>query len=452
MKVLMATNTYLPHVGGVARSVSAFTRELRRRGHEVRVLAPAFDGRLVDEVEERGILRVPAWKHFHGSEFSVPIPLPGYLELALDLDPEVVHAHHPFLLGESALRLARERDLPLVFTHHTMFEHYTHYLPGDGPGWKTFIKDLTVGYANLADAVIAPSESIARQLVRRGITAEVVVIPTGVDLEGLAGRGDRLRGRARWGIPEDAVVVGHLGRLAPEKNLRYLVDALCRLLVLCPRAHGLVVGVGPERDVVEATVRAVGLAARLHFVGVVSGPDLADVLQAMDLFAITSRSETQGLVVTEAMACGVPVVGLAEPGVMDVVETGVNGALVPADASPEHFARVLGELLAEPDRGRLAEGARHTARRLSMPRTADRLLALYERLLGARRRRVPAPGPSFREALLAGAWAEWQIWSVAAAAVEHALLEPEAEEGGARGASLLAGGGGASQGSRVDGS
>ncbi|HEX6199264.1 MAG TPA: glycosyltransferase, partial [Thermoanaerobaculia bacterium] len=315
MNVLVLTNTFTPHVGGVARSVERFVAEYRRQGHRVLVVAPELG--LAPEVEE-GVVRVPALVGFTGGDFAVPVPMPGRVAAAVErFGPHVVHSHHPFLLGDTALRLAAARGLPVVFTHHTLYECYTHYVPGDSPRMRRFAIELAVGYCNLCDAVIAPSESVEGLLRERGVTAPIRVIPTGVDLAGFAA-GDGTAFRAAHGIPADALVVGHVGRLAPEKNLGFLARAVARLLEARPGARFLVVGDGPARETVTEELVRRGLGERLHAVGVLGGAELVSAYRAMDVFAFASHSETQGMVLTEAMAAGVPVVAVDASGVREV--------------------------------------------------------------------------------------------------------------------------------------
>src|SRR5690606_35436458 len=225
---------FTPHVGGVAGSVQMFARGFRARGHRVLVVAPEFENAPEDEED---VVRMPAIQHFNGSDFSVTLPAPGVVTEALnDFRPDLIHSHHPFLLGDTALRVSAARALPLVFTHHTMYEQYTHYVPGDSPAFARFIKSLTVGYANMCDHIIAPSESVEQVLRRRGVERPIAVIPTGVDIERFSG-GDGPAYRRKIGIPEDAFVVGHVGRLAPEKNLDFLAQAVCAFLQNHPEAR-----------------------------------------------------------------------------------------------------------------------------------------------------------------------------------------------------------------------
>src|SRR6185503_9609416 len=376
MRILMLTNTFTPHVGGVARSVETLSGELRKMGHRVLVVAPEFEGRPEDEDE---VVRVPAIQKFNGSDFSLRLALPGYLTDSLDeFRPEIAHSHHPFLMGDSALRIAAVRDLPLVFTHHTMYEQYTHYVPGDSPALQRFVVQLSVGYANLTNQVIAPSESVASILAGRGVETPIAVIPTGVDLARF-GSGDGPGFRAGLGIPPRALVVGHVGRLAPEKNLRFLSGAVARLLAEKDHAVFLVVGSGPSAEEIEKVFRQRGLAGRLHLAGPLEGPRLADAYHAMDVFAFASRSETQGMVLTEAMAAGVPVVALDAPGAREVVHDRVDGRLLPREDSAAFTAALRWVVSRSPEeRRKLQAACRRKARSFSLEACAERVLNLYE--------------------------------------------------------------------------
>ncbi len=378
MNILMMTNTYTPHVGGVARSVEAYTQAFRRMGHRVVVIAPEFEN--MPEHEE-GVVRVPAIRRFNGSDFSVRLPVPIHMSSILEeLRPQVIHSHHPFMLGGVALRVAHQHEIPLVFTHHTMYEHYTHYVPANSPALRRFVIKLSTGYCNLCDRVIAPSESVADVLRRRGVETPIEVIPTGVDLERMS-RGSGPGFRAALGIPAEAFVVGHLGRLAPEKNLRFLCEAVLAYLKQDPRAHFLLVGQGPLRREIEQAFERQGLGGRLHAAGSLEGPLISSAYQAMDVFAFASLSETQGLVLLEAMAAGTPVVALDAPGAREIVRDGLNGRLL-KPASPEAFAAAVGEMAKTPaeEAARLKASARVTAQSLSITACAERTLRLYESL------------------------------------------------------------------------
>jgi len=427
MNVLLLTNTYRPHVGGVARSVETLARELRRRGHGVLVGAPSFTGG--EEERDEGVVRFPAVQHFNGSDFSVPMPVPGRLSGKLRrFGPDLVHSHHPFLLGDTALRVAAARRLPVVFTHHTLYERYTHYVPrahpeGVSPRLEAFTLQLVTGYANLCDAVIAPSASIEALLRERGVKVPIRVIPTGVDLAFFAG-GDGRAFRAGRGLSPEAFVVGHVGRLAPEKNLAFLARAVVRFLRAHPQAHFAVVGEGPSRQEIAAICTEAGVGGRFHAWGVLEGPELAGAYRAFDAFAFASRTETQGLVLAEAMAAGVPVVAIDAPGVREVVTDEINGRLLPGE-DPEAFAAALAWVrgLGPEGRGRLGQALETTAREFARETSVDRTLDLYRELRGAApapRKIADSPWAAAREMLAE----EWKILRNMAHAVEE-TFHPE---------------------------
>jgi 1,2-diacylglycerol 3-alpha-glucosyltransferase len=418
MNILILTNTFTPHVGGVALSVAAFAAAYRARGHRVLVVAPQFPHMPAHETD---VVRIAAIQNFNASDFSVVLPVYPSLSDRIDqFAPEVVHSQHPFLLGMTAVRIARNRHLPLVFTHHTLYEQYTHYVPGDSGVLKRFTIELATRYANLADQVFAPSESIRRLLQQRDVTTPIAVVPTGVQLADFA-QGDGPAFRARLGIPDSAYVIGHLGRLAPEKNLVFLARAVTEFVGGHANAHFVVVGTGPSEAEMREIFAAAGIAGRLHIAGILRRQELADALHAMDLFAFASRSETQGMVLTEAMAAGLPVVALDAPGVREVVVDRGNGRLL-GDVSHQEFAAALqwAAALSAAASDALRHRAYETAVAFSMDRSADAALTCYASL---RRGNANAPTDveSAWEDLLTAIRTEWTIWKSMVGAGDAAM-------------------------------
>ena len=422
MRILMFTNTYLPHVGGVARSVSTYEAEFRRRGHEVRIVAPQFSGA---EDPENYVLRLPAIQRFNGSDFSVRIPQPGLIADYVDrYQPEILHSHHPFLLGDSALRVAWARRLPLVFTYHTMYEQYTHYVPLNSDALQRFVIQMTRDYCNLCTHVIAPSESVATMLRERGVTAPITSIPTGIDV-GLFAGGNGKRCRQRFRIDERATVVGHVGRLAAEKNLGFLARAVGRLLKHRQDATFLVVGSGDAAEEMHKTVLNMAAPHQVVMAGCLTGQDLADAYCAMDVFVFSSQSETQGMVLAEAMAAGVPAIALDAPGAREIVRES-NGRLLPANATEDEFARALVEATDDCQRlQQMRAAARQTADDFSVDRCADHVLSIYERLAHHSSRSIETdPAPWDR--LLGRLEIEWNLLVEKTVALAAAARETDA--------------------------
>lgn len=384
MRICIFTNTFLPHVGGVARSVRTFLEDYRRAGHRVLVIAPEFPEGAAPRSIERSVERVPAWQNFNGSDFSVSLPLGASLRERVErFRPDIIHAQHPFLLGDSALRMGALQNAPVVFTHHTLYEQYTHYVPFASETMQLFVIELATRFANCCQGVIAPSESLARILETRGVTSPIKVVPTGIDT-GKFSAASRTTWRKRLGLDADTVVLGHVGRLAVEKNLPFLAESLARCLKRERRVRVLIVGDGPARSEAEGVFARFGVLDRVHFTGVLTGNALRDAYAAMDLFAFSSHSETQGLVLAEAMATGCPVVALDASGVRDVMRDGENGRMLAATATPDGMARALLQAVRQPElRTRWRRGARRTAREYDRHLRAKQALSFYREVIAA---------------------------------------------------------------------
>jgi 1,2-diacylglycerol 3-alpha-glucosyltransferase len=378
MKILMVTNTYTPHVGGVARSVELFTRYLRGRGHDVVVVAPTFKNM---PENEKDIIRVPAIENISGSDFSMRLPIPGYLQDKLkDFQPEIVHSHHPFLQGTTAARVACQYNTPLVFTYHTMYEHYMHYFTNIKSNITNFVITLTSGYANLCDAVIAPSKSIAEILKDRDVHTDIYSIPTGIEIDKFSS-GSRKKFRAKLGLSDDIDLIGHLGRLAPEKNLIFLAEATAKYMKKNEQAHFMVTGSGESVNDIKKIFKDKKIDDRLHFTGTLKNQDLIDAYYAMDVFVFASKTETQGMVLAEAMACSVPVVAIDANGVREVVQSGKNGIMI-KEENVDQFANAVDSILSSPPEKfkEYQENALQTAHKYSMDNCCDKLLEVYQKL------------------------------------------------------------------------
>lgn len=376
MKILMMTNTYAPMVGGIEESIRSFTFEFERLGHEVVIVAPECAGAPLDEV---GVIRLHAIQNFNHSDFSIALPMSSLLpELMKTFMPDIIHCHHPFWMGDIALRLSSQFRIPLIFTYHTMFEQHMHYLPVQNEGVKRFIIELFTGYSNLSTQVIVPSESVRAILLERGVTAPMEVVPTGVDLQKFS-KGNREIIRKRLGIPLNSIVIGHVGRLALEKNLEFLSRSVAAYLKKEPEMHFLVAGGGPLEALVKKIFDEQGIGKRLHLAGVLKGQDLVNCYHAMNIFTFASLSETQGIVLVEAMAAALPVVAIDAPGVREVVKDGYNGRLIFGE-DQSNFLAALSWCLKQPlsEFERMRENAIATTKEFAVDRCANRMLNIYQ--------------------------------------------------------------------------
>jgi 1,2-diacylglycerol 3-alpha-glucosyltransferase len=353
----------------------------------------------------------------------VRLPLAAALSDRLDaFAADIMHAHHPFLLGDTALRVSANKNIPIIFTHHTRYEDYTHYMPLASEALTKVAKELPTHFANMCDGVIAPSESIARLLKRRGVTAPMAVVPTGIDVKAFAAA-EGAAFRKRFKIPAEAFVVGHIGRLAQEKNLGYLGEGVVRFIKRTKGARFLVVGDGPAKDELKALFDRQGVGDRLILAGKHTGKVLREAYRAMDVFAFSSMSETQGMVVAEAMAAGLPVVALNAPGVREVVVDGKNGFLLPAKATADEFAKAIAQIAkSDAAQRKLSKAAQTTAAGFSREQSAARALAFYEEIRRATRRRRLINDLHPWQAFVQRLGLEWDLLATRTSTIASAVL------------------------------
>jgi 1,2-diacylglycerol 3-alpha-glucosyltransferase len=372
LRIGLFTNNYFPMLGGVPTAVETIRRDLEALGHEVVIVAPRMAG--ADD-GGRWSIRVPAVPAPTYPDFALPLPLgPGLTRRLRALDLDVFHAHHPFLLGASARRLARASGRPFVFTYHTLYDRYAHYVPllprqavaRGAIRWSA-------GFADTADLVLAPSDFVARRLRAQGVRRPIEVLPTGIDLDRFR-PGDRADARRTLRLAADDRVLLYVGRLDREKNLEFLLEAIARVRV--PRVRLLLVGRGTQVAALRRAAEARGVADRVDLRGGSPPDGLPAYYRAADAFVFASTTETQGLAVLEAMACGLPVVAVRATGIEEVVAEGVSGLLVPE--APAVFGDAVGQILIDRDlAAKLAIGARDAALPFESTALVRRLVAAY---------------------------------------------------------------------------
>lgn len=419
MHIAMFTNTYLPLVGGIEQSIATFTADLASQGHSVLVVTPQVRGA---PAVEKHVFRMPAVTNAGGTAFSLQYPFaPGLRERLDRFAPDLVHTHQPFLLGDTGLREARRRGLPLVFTHHTFYERYADFFGFESETTARLARRLPVEYANLCDWVIAPTPTIAGIIRRRGVEKPVTVLPTGVDT-GFFSHGDGRRFRADHGIPEEATVIGHLGRLVPAKNMSFLAEAVAEALSREPKTWTLWVGEGESVDEIQRIFRARGVAERMVMPGACRGQPVADAYAAMDVFVFASGTDTQGIVLVESLASGTPVIALDTPGPRDIVRNGLDGWLLSPHASPTEFTEAIVAFVRDPER-RVGYGkhARKRAKEFERTACAQRLTDLYTEVQAARPPPVNGELDAWNQRLERVA-TEWDLFREKTSAALGALL------------------------------
>jgi 1,2-diacylglycerol 3-alpha-glucosyltransferase len=385
MRILKISDVFFPRVNGVSTSIETFRRDLTALGHEVVLVAPDYPPAAAAGVAaaDPSILRVPARAVPRDPEDRIMSRrgLRRALDSLAEARFDVVHIHTPFLAHYAGLKFARAHGIPVVATYHTLFEEYLHHyvplLPRAITG--AMARRFSRSQCNDLDAVIAPSQAMKAALLDYGIDTHIEVLPTGLPAERFQA-GDGAAFRRRHNLNGEQPLLLFVGRAAHEKNIGFLIEMMMELREMRPDAMLLIAGEGPADDSLRAQAARLGLKDRVRFLGYFDrGGELQDCYSAADVFVFSSLTETQGLVLLEAMAQGVPVVAIPRMGTIDILGPGKGCRHAPLDL--KGFAQVVRDVLA--DRGALrALGveAREYARSWASINMARRLSALYASL------------------------------------------------------------------------
>jgi glycosyltransferase involved in cell wall biosynthesis len=390
MKILMISDVYFPRVNGVSTSIQTFRRELATLGHQVDLIAPAYPA---PYAEDSRTLRVPSRYLPFDPEDRMMIGrevrrlLPQLRAAGYDL----VHIQTPFVAHYLGIEIADSLDIPRIETYHTFFEEYLfHYVPMlPKAALRALSRRFSRTQCNQMDALVVPSTAMRDKLAEYGVRAPMHVVPTGIPLAQFAA-GDGGAFRAAQGISGERRVLLFVGRVAFEKNIDFLLRALARAVAAIPSLLLVVAGEGPALASLKKLAAQLKLQKNILFVGYLDRRGaLLDCYRAADAFVFASRTETQGLVLLEAMALGLPVISTAVMGTRDIVGP-KRGALVPEDNEAD-FADYIIRLMRDSDlRARLAEEGRAYVREWDADALARKLVLTYQNVVAAHQARRAA--------------------------------------------------------------
>lgn len=415
MRIGFFTDTYRPNLNGVVVSIETFAAELDRLGSSVVLFAPRAQLTELFSLGRRGSKDLPPGIEAVHSIPSLPLFFERSQRLALPIERlvlgwaerarlDVVHTHTPFGIGYAGVQAGRTLGLPLIHTYHTYYAEYSHYLRAGARLARRVTPAVSRWFCNLHDWVIAPSHDIEELLTHYGVRRPIQVLQTGVPIPPETTAAGRETARRALGLGAEARPLLFVGRIAREKNLDLLLDAMLLLRERVPGVILLLAGDGPDRHRLERGVAERGLAREVRFLGWVPHDAIEPCYRAAEVFAFPSLTETQGLALLEAMARGCAVVAARGPGVCDLIDHGVNGLL--ADPEPDRLASAVATLLAQPGlAARLGTGARLRALDLDSALMAGALMRRYDELrAGARLGRRGLRGLALRAREEVAAW------------------------------------------------
>ena len=375
MRIGMMTDVYKPHVSGITTYISLNREFLEKAGHEVYIFT---FGDIDYPDDEEHVVRSPGF----------PLTDTGYYlsfrysrqAKALLQTMDLVHVHHPFLSGRLALNYCRPLRIPIVFTNHTRYDLYAQaylpLLPEELSG--TFLQTYMPTFCQAVDLVISPSVGMGEVLRKLGVSSPIEIIPNGVDLQLF--QADCEDSRPEFGFQEDDILLIYSGRLGPEKSVDFLIRAFAGTAEAIGNAHLLIIGGGPEEQALKQLAAQTAAAGRIHFTGMLPYDELPRYLSMGDAFVTASVTEVHPLSVVEAMATGMPVLGIHSVGVGDTVEDGITGLLSSQDQAA--FAALLTRLCMDGDlRRRMGAAARKASGIYAIEHTTQAMLKRYERLL-----------------------------------------------------------------------
>jgi len=378
MKILFISDVYFPRVNGVSTSIETFRRNLHLLGHTVHLIAPEYGTPAADE---SGIVRVPARR----VPFDPEDRFMSYGWVMKQLDRlrgeqyDLIHVQTPFVAHYLGVKLSHLLDIQCIETYHTFFEEYLyHYIPLL-PKWVTrsLAKRFSRHQGNSLDGMVIPSRPMQRVLQGYGIETTMEVIATGIEPESFV-PGDRSAFRKKFDIPQDRPMLLFVGRVAHEKNIDFLIRVVDQVRKQVEDVLFVVAGEGPARSSLEQEVRKRAMGENVRFIGYLDRhTELNSCYSAADIFIFSSRTETQGLVLLEAMAQGVPVVSTAELGTRDVLQDGA-GVWIAQEEITDFSSNVVKMLMHAQVRSELGELGRAYANEWSAAKQAKKMLTFYE--------------------------------------------------------------------------
>lgn len=377
---------YEPVLNGVVVSIETFRQELERLGYNYFI----FTTDNVKKENQRNVFRIPAMLKFEAKGGRYPIAWPQrvgfWARKAKELRLDLIHSQHLLNVGALGLRVAQKIKIPAILTYHTLLAEYGHYVPFFGNLYRQIIKQKSRDYCNEYNQIVTPSMPMKEILISYGVTTPIEVIPTGINLEKLQNPYPTKVIRAKWDIPEHQKILLYVSRIAKEKNIGFLIEAMKQLVVNRRKkysradVHLLIVGGGPELAFYQDLVEETGLSPYVTFTDMLKKEITNRYYGAADLFVFPSVTETQGIVVSEAMAAGLPAIAINKMGPRDIIKNGEDGFLTHLNRK-EFVARIESLLDNEKMRRNFSEAAKENAKEFSSKNCALKMKSLYEKNL-----------------------------------------------------------------------
>lgn len=384
MKIGIVTECFDPTLNGVTVSIHSF-EEILEKKHEIFILAPQTRGY---QESKDNVLRYPSVTWFGPNDYPIAFPIfaPSVTRRVKELGLDIIHAQHSLgMLSNLGMGLAKDLDIPIVHTYHTLLAEYVHWKVG-APIGRWFVKTRSTNYCNRCDQIITPSDAMREIILGYGVKTPIETIPTGIDLSEFQNPFSRDELFEKWQIPRDKKLLLYLSRVAKEKNLDFLLDSILEMSKKRQDFHLILVGGGKELPDYKKKVVQMRLDKFITFTDKQEKKLANRFFGAADIFVFPSVTETQGIVISEAMASGKPAVAINKMGPSDIIKNSVDGFLCDLNLT-EFTGRIEGLLDDDTLRSKMGAAARENAKKFSKESCASKMEALYERTITNHRNR-----------------------------------------------------------------
>ncbi len=377
MNIAIFSDTYLPQINGVVTSMEMFREALEKKGHNVYIFAPQIRGKKLQD--DANVFRFASTTFLFQPEYRISLPYSRAINKFAKLNIDIIHSQTPFTMGLLAVYLAKRHNIPLVHTYHTLFSEYVHYLPIPTDYSKQFAIWVSKSYCNVNQLIIAPTEQIKAELIKYNVTTPIEVIPTGINITDVHKVQTKIV-EDQFKLTKDKIYLSTISRLGKEKNVPFLLNAFKLVHDVYPNTGLIIMGDGPERKALEREATKLGIRDNIVFTGYIDRTQVFPLLKVSTVFVFASKTETQGLVILEAMSMKKPVVAIDAMGVSSVLEDNQGGYLTHDD--PTHFSQCVIALLSNPETyEQKCIEAYKKATDLSANKMARKLINCYKSLL-----------------------------------------------------------------------
>ena len=375
LKIGFFTDSYLPYTSGVVRSIETFSEGLKAQGHEVFIFAPDYANNQ-NQLEEDRVFRFPSIYAPTYRDFALAVPFSTRLRPTLDkIDLDIIHIHSPFLLGSVGAHSAKKLNIPLVFTFHTLYDKYAFYLPLGHNFAQKITKKYCTDFCNHCDSVIVPTRIVGEQLREWGVKTAIKALPTGIDIDSFRTEEKNWLYRQYKIDPDERLLIS-VSRLGKEKNVSFVLKSFKNINAAFPNTRLILVGDGPDKDALVNLAGQLEISEKVLFTGKLPKEDVIKAYNSAHLFVFASITETQGLVVGEAKATGLPAVAVNAFGISEMIEDSVDGFLTGLDI--DEFTNKVNLLLGNEDlRLAMSQNALKNSHAISAENCTQKLIRHY---------------------------------------------------------------------------